>query len=130
MDSVINYKHIDEIKNRIPEIFYRALLGELISVFGVGFYLSYSSDGEVVYDFDSGTAGWAVAVYMACNKLDMMWLFEEWNSLPWYDSDTMDGEIEEELAKIVKARQDTKDDSYYLYLLSKMSADPITDKKG
>lgn len=131
MDSVIHYKHIEEVKQRIPEMFYLALLGELISIFGRNYYLSLSDDLETVYDFDSGTAGWAAAVYMTCKKLDMMWLFEEWSQLPWYDSDTLDGQIEEELTKIINDDSITAGaNSYYKYLISKMDSHQLIQQEG
>lgn len=130
MNDIIDHERIAEIKKRIPEMFYHALLGELISVFGIGFYHSYSDDGEIIYDFDSGTAGWTAALYMTCKKLDMMWLFEAWHSMAWYDSDTLDGEIEEELARVVKLRHSANANDYYLHALSEMNSDPLTNKKG
>ena len=119
MDSVINYDRVDAIKERIPKVFYYALFGELTSIFGPRHYvkLKYNSD---LYEFDSGTGGWFAAVYMTCKKLNLDWLYKEWVDLPWYDSDTLDGKIEEELSNLLEHDEFHCSQCYYQYVMNQI----------
>ena len=92
------YKIPDEIKSRIPAYFYYALGGEYVSVIGAD-ALTRDEDGYSRLDYDTGTAGYVAAFKAACAKLDMQWLAEYWDNLPWYESDMFDGEIAEEVTR-------------------------------
>lgn len=108
-----DYRIPDEIKSCIPDHFYYALVGELVSVFGC-FILrpldcsEYDDDGvriankdntytEPVYDLNLSTNSGSLAFFATCEKLHMMWLYNYWESLVWYESDIFDGEIENEI---------------------------------
>lgn len=53
---------------------------------------------------------------MTCKKLDIMWLWEYWNSLEWYDSDLFDGEIESAMLKHIE-EDESNANAYYLHLI-------------
>lgn len=104
--ELINYDKINGIKSRIPDEFYEALLGELVSIFGINFRENIT--------FDLCTSGGIAALFATCKKLDMLWLYEEWYRFLWYDSDILEERIESELSNIK-----TKD-KYYKYVLNEM----------
>lgn len=106
-----------EIKSKIPEYFYYAFGGELLSIFGKDFLTKDDSSGNYPLDFLSSTNGYSVAFDMTCRKLDMMWLKEYRDSLPYYDSDLFDGEIDEQVIRVFKKSKEAN--SYYLYLIGK-----------
>lgn len=118
MDSIINYDHINSIIARIPEMFYYALLGECVAMLGQNYY---TSNNEIEFDFDTGTAGWAAALYATCKKLDMEWLYNEWTLMPYYDSDTLDAQIEEKLICMLQ-NEHTGINPYYKHVLVKMTS--------
>lgn len=104
-----------EIKSKIPEYFYYAFGGELLSVFGKDF-LTKDDSGNYPLDFLSSSQGYSVAFDMTCKKLDMLWLKEYRDSLPWYDSDLFDGEIDEQTIRVFKKSKEAN--PYYLYLIA------------
>ena len=122
-----------EINDRIPEYFYYAMAGELVSIFGSWIlekqdYPEYDDDGNEIsgdpnvdasyYDLDSGTGGWFEAFRMTCKKLDMMWLMNYYKTLKWYDSDIFDGIIEDRIIEnyIEKDHIHVHANCYYKYL--------------
>ena len=58
---------------------------------------------------------------MTCRKLDMEWLLDYYDSLPWYDSDMFDGEIENMvISEFIEADEKPKSAKmYYQFLLKK-----------
>jgi len=129
------YKIPKEIYSRIPDYFYYAMAGELVSIFGPHIlekvdYPEYDNDGNEIsgdpdtdnsyYDLCSGTGGWNEAFEMTCKKLNMMWLNEYSNTLPWYDRDIFDGEIEYEIIERFCKKDHAEDhlNCYYKYLIS------------
>ncbi|MBR1471606.1 MAG: hypothetical protein IJ600_08200 [Lachnospiraceae bacterium] len=97
----IDYEVPEELLARIPLYFYQAMMGELISVFGFeqGKYMMTAQndtgkEGDEYFEMSAGSVGWADAFFMACKKLDMMWLWEYRNQLEWYESDVFDGKLE------------------------------------
>lgn len=129
-DSVhVEYDIPEDIKSRIPDCFYIAMVGELVSIFGINIfqkieYAEYDDNGEEIeasyYDLNSGTGGWHEAFKMTCRKLDMLWLIEYCRSLEWYDRDIFDGEIEGEIIKRCCEKDFGEDHAncYYKYLCS------------
>ena len=113
----VEYSIPDDIKSRIPDYFYYAMAGELVSVFGPD-VLKYEEEIDDYYLFSS-TTGWGLAFKMTCKKLDMDWLWEYWRTLEWYDSDIFDGEIETEIIERFCKKDHGKDGAncYYDYLL-------------
>ena len=112
------YKIPDEINERIPEYFYLGLGGELVSVFGAT-VLIRDEDGFSTIDYLSSTGGYVAAFETTCRKLDMMWLFEYWNTLEWYNSDIFDGEM---CCRVVDAfESDMSCNAYYKYLANKVN---------
>ena len=133
----IEYTIPKEIKNRIPDYFYYAMAGELVSVFGPYIleeqdYLEYDDEGNVIeplsdtpctyYNLNSSTGGWIEAFKETCRKLDMMWLVDYWRTLEWYDSDLFDGEIEDEIVErfCKKDHFQESGNCYYMYLCDKL----------
>lgn len=127
-----DYRIPEEIKSCIPDHFYYALIGELVSVFGC-FILQpldcpeYDDDGvriankdntytESVYDLNLSTNGGSLAFFATCKKLYMMWLYDYWNALDWDQGDLFDREIEEEIVNRVFKRNNSSFNSYYEYL--------------
>lgn len=70
-------KDFDKILSNIPDYFYPAFAGELVSVFGSEI-LEPSETGEVPLFYISGTTGWNAALRMTCKKLGIDWL------MSWY----------------------------------------------
>lgn len=118
--DINEYKIPADIKKRIPEYFYYALGGEYVSIHGKD-ALIRDENGFSALDYCSSTAGYVEALRATCQKLDMNWLFEYWNQLPWYQSDLFDGEIADEVMR----RFDNRDggSSYYQYLIHKNVAE-------
>lgn len=112
----VEYKIPEEIKSRIPDYFYYAMAGELVSIFGPYILKKFESQ----YDLDSGTGGWYEAFAMTCRKLNMAWLVEYWGNLPSYDSDIFDGLIEQEIIKRFCEKDHLQDHAncYYKYLVN------------
>lgn len=123
-----------EIDDHIPNYFYYAMAGELVSIFGPKIlekvdYPEYDDDGNQIpgdpnvdasyYDLYSGTGGWLAAFKMTCKKLDMMWLMEYREGLEWYDSDILDGIIEDRIIKNFIEKDHSQDHAncYYKYIL-------------
>ena len=121
-DVHVEYEIPKEISERIPNYFYIALAGELFSTFGYNSGLHMFTDsanlcsGEC-HDYDSGTGGWYAAFVMTCKKLDMLWLLEYYDKLPWYDSDTFDGIMEENIEKYFVKGNWGNWNPYYGYLI-------------
>lgn len=111
----IEYKIPEEIKEKIPDYFYLALGGELVSVFGCGIFSEYE-DGLCVLDYSTSTNGWDKAFRMTCKKLNLLWLPVYYDGLEWFESDLFDDEICQEV-KIVFRKKDSGTNSYYQYLL-------------
>lgn len=121
MESAVSFDDIrldqSEVLAKIPDYFFPAFLGELVSVFG-----TYILDKETISTFglNSGTAGWVFAFYQTCEKLDLGWLREHRDNLEWYDSDYFDGAIEEKcIEHCSKEARETHNGEYYQYLLEK-----------
>ena len=113
--GAFGYHIPDEIKEKIPEHFYYALGGELVSVFGKDL-LCEDEDGIVPLDYVGGTAGYVETLKTTCRKLGMEWLFVYWSGLEWYDSDLFDGEITDEVIRCFS--KEGNSNPYYKYLLS------------
>ena len=114
-DLILDYQIPCGIKEKIPEHFYYALGGELVSIFGKDVLL-LDEDGATRLDYVAGTAGYAEALRMTCRKLDMDWLFLYWSELPWDQSDLFDGEIVDEVVRCFD--QEGSANPYYKYLSS------------
>ena len=112
---MFDYTIPDEIKSRIPEYFYYALGGECVSIMGA-YALIRDEDGLSYLDYAAGTYGYVEAFRMTCKKLDMNWLFEYRDNLPWYQSDIFDGEISDEVIRRFDKEEYTN--AYYQYLIS------------
>ena len=115
MGRLLDYKIPNEIKCRIPNYFYIALIGELVSIFGEKI-LQPLDCGE--YNLESSTAGWHTAFVMTCKKLDMEWLLEYHKTLPTYvELDMFNGEIEKEVIKVLTNKElEHVANSYYKYV--------------
>ena len=120
----IKYNIPDDINSRIPNYFYYAMAGELVSIFGPTILqlIDYSEDGEdySYYDLDSGCSGWFMAFNATCHKLDMTWLMDYRKTLEWYDGDIFDGIIEDRIIEQFCEKDHTQDhcNCYYKYLVN------------
>lgn len=65
------YKIPEEILSKIPEYFWTAFAGELVSVFGPNIFEENTDDGLMGLDFLGGTSGWSAALEMTCRKLEL-----------------------------------------------------------
>lgn len=127
----VEYSIPKDIKDRIPDYFYFALAGELVSIFGTRIlgkneWVDFDDEGNELptltdedcsyYDLCSSTGGWVEAFIETCRKLDMIWLVDYWRTLEWYDSDIFDGEIETEVVKRFCESEMNPANCYYKYL--------------
>ena len=101
----LTYKIPEDILSKIPEYFWPAFAGEIVSVFGL--FTFNKVDGLYNLYFITGTTGWNAALKMTCRKLNMDWLYEYYNKLQWWESDMFDGEFEDLIiSKFVEADED------------------------
>ena len=117
----MNYKIPDDILAKIPEHFWPAFAGELVSVFGHDLFETYESkDGgtESGLYYIGGTAGWNVALKMTCWKLNIDWLYDYYYKLEWYDSDLFDYEIEC-LIESKFVNKNKRPNAYYKWIIDK-----------
>ncbi len=105
-----------EIKDKIPDYFYIAMAGELVSIFGIDVLDKYDCYELYAFEYHESTAGWVEAFKATCKKLSMNWLYDYWDKLEWYDSDWFDGEIGVGIANIMPMLGNHAN-SYYLYLI-------------
>ena len=108
-----NYTIPKTIKEKIPDYFYRAMLGELVSIFGIG--IVQRVDDYDKYHLNSGTSGWYQAFCATCRKLKMRWLITYYDDLECYESDIFDDEIEEEIIKQLEQKNVNNVSAYYQY---------------
>lgn len=89
-----DYKIPEEVLSKIPDGFYIRFIFELESAFG-----------EKIFDQAglsclSGTFGWRGALKSTCEAFDMMWLYDYYRGLKWWDVDRFD----DEFLELVKER--------------------------
>lgn len=106
-----------EIKDKIPDYFYIAMAGELVSIFGEDVLDKYDGYELYAFEYHESTAGWVAAFKATCKKLSMDWLYDYWDKLEWYDSDWFDGEIGNEIINILP-KIGNGSNSYYLHLVN------------
>lgn len=91
----IEYTMPSNIKSMLTLDFCVQFLKELHMIFGVGV-----ADTDMDYFvYQGGTGGWVEAFDSACRKLKYDDLCRYYHSLPWYDSDIFDGEMEDVLVE-------------------------------
>lgn len=117
-EDIFSYDVPKQIVDRIPEYFYYALGGECVSVFGINALIP-DDDGFYILNYCSGEAGWYRAFKATCIKLDMKWLLDYWNILPWYHSDIFDEWMADEVIRRFENFQSASASPYYLYLIEK-----------
>lgn len=117
--GLFEYSIPENIKSRIPDYFYYALGGEFVSIFGKD-ALIRDEDGVCLLDYSTNSTGYAVVLRMTCKKLDMDWLFDYWQQLPWHQSDAFDGELANEV--MMRFDKEETANPYYHYLLNKGKA--------
>ena len=115
-------KNFDNILSNIPDYFYPAFAGELVSVFGSE-VLEPSETGEVPLFYISGTTGWNAALRMACKKLGIDWLMSWYDKLEWFDSDDFDGELVEMIETKFLDNSSESNDSYYRWIIDHIGSD-------
>ena len=111
------YKIPKDIEEKIPNSFYIALGGELTSIFGLDVW--HVADGVRGADYIAGSAGVCYAIKMVCQKLNMMWLYDYYDQIPWYESDQFDGiVIDRAFGEVSKGCRLGYANPYYLYLVT------------
>lgn len=110
-----SHSTLDEIKEKIPDCFYYALGGELVSVFGTD-VLEKDVYGVSGLDFVAGTGGYTAAFLMACKKLGMDWLAKYYIGLTRHKSDQLDSEISDKVLKRFRTDMEEKN-TYYRFLI-------------
>lgn len=101
----LSYKIPEDIMAKIPEYFWAAIAGELVSIFGP--HALEKIDESYSLYFLTGTTGWNAALMMTCRKLDMNWLFEYYDKLQWWESDLFDSEFEDLIiSKFIEVKDD------------------------
>ena len=117
IDGHVEYEIPPEIDERIPDYFYIAMAGELCSVFGIDIFIKDEDDNYPLF-YVSSTGGWYEALKATCKKLDMKWFLDYWVTLEWYDSDVLDGYIEDRIIEEFIDNRDSRPNCYYKYLVS------------
>ena len=115
-------KNFDNILSNIPDYFYPAFAGELVSVFGSEI-LEPSETGEVPLFYISGTTGWNAALRMTCEKLGIDWLMSWYDELEWFDSDNFDGELVEMMETKFLDNSSESNNSYYRWIIDRIGSD-------
>ena len=115
-------KKFDKILSNIPDYFYPAFAGELVSVFGSEI-LDPSETGEVPLFYISGTTGWNAALRMTCKKLGIDWLMSWYDELEWFDSDNFDGELLEMTETKFLDNSSESNGSYYRWIIDHIGSD-------
>lgn len=110
------YNIPDDIISKIPDYFWPAIAGELCSVFGPDIFVKPEC-GMYGLFFISSTAGWNAALKVTCHKLDMMWLYEYYDKLQWWESDMFDGEIESLIVERFVEKDSANSNPYYLWII-------------
>ena len=124
INEFLEYEIPLEIKQKIPEYFYYAMGGELVSIFGIKVLIPEDANDEIneytVYgiDFVTPTSGWYEAFKATCKKLDLQWLLDYHKTLDWEKGDLFDDEIAQEIIKYFSLEPKNRANSYYLYLLN------------
>lgn len=128
IEDILDYKKLEALIARIPNEFYPAFLGTLVSIFG------YSAIEEIPeeiltkdsiaaeeklyrYNLEEGTCGWYTALKIAANLAECEWLIKEYDNLIWYDSDVFDDMIAKKLEKI----PDTSFNDFYKIVSEKLN---------
>ena len=102
----------------IPDAFYIAMAGELVSIFGTDI-IQPTEDGG--YDLQTSTAGWNAAFAATCDKLNMNELREFCRRRPYNQMDEINGEIEKGIIQIFlrKSHYEYAND-YYKYITERL----------
>ena len=79
----------------------------------------YVDQIDLILCMQGGTGGWAEAFKQTCKKLSMLWLWDYYRSLEWYDSDLFDGEIADGIIEKFFRNENHHCNSYYKYLIEK-----------
>lgn len=113
----MEYKIPEEILSKIPQHFWPAFAGELISTFGLMIFEKEEGTDLYALYYVSSTSGWNAALRVTCKKLEMKWLFDYYNGLEWWQSDMFDGEFEDLLIKNFVEAEDLPAATYYAWLI-------------
>lgn len=90
-DHEIVYSDAKALKEKLPDEFFGILLTKLVKIF------PNCLKPLIFYDLHSSSAGWHEALEETCNELKVNWVLDYWNAQPWYNSDILDGVIEDEI---------------------------------
>ena len=92
----ITTKTFEEVIAKIPCEFYPIMKSELAKVFGKKILNKKKRRG---YNLSPSTVGWFEALKNTCKQLDLMWLYDFSDSLPWDQSDEFDAMLEQEMIR-------------------------------
>lgn len=120
----MDYKIPEDILSKIPEYFYPAFAGELVSVFGRGIFEETDDMGRAL-NYHSGTNGWNVALKSTCHRLDIDWLYIYYDKLTWWESDMFDGEIEDLVISKFVENEEESTHAYYLWLFGNEETEEV-----
>lgn len=115
---------VEEFIALLPQHFYPAFLGELVSIFGPNIFEKYEDwDSDYGYDLESGTSGWYHAFKQACIKIGQKKLCDYYNQFELEDCDEIDDIICKHFDNL------TKEDyfSYFKSLFSEVQENMIND---
>lgn len=112
----MDYKIPADILTKIPQYFWPAFAGELVSTLGLAVFQK-DEDSQYGLYFLGSTFGWNAALRMTCEKLNMKWLFDYYDKLEWWQSDMFDGEFEDLLIKNFVESRDNPEHAYYSWLI-------------
>lgn len=105
-----------EIDSRIPEYFYIALAGELLSIFGLSVF-KYDETANPNILMVESSLGWATAMRMTCNKLKMDWLWDYYEGLDRQDLDMFDNTIGSRTLSALSKCSGSTTSPYYVYII-------------
>ena len=133
-----NHRFTDEVERLIPDYFYPAFAGELISVFGWKWaqtaFSAWSPDydeesdiaeslltpedySEPIYDLDSNSSGWAAALVSTFKRLKMIEIANLYLSFEWFEADLFNDIIEDRIVdRFINNGQ--YDNSYYGHIIN------------
>ena len=117
-----NYKIPKDILSEIPDHFWAAFAGELVSIFGVNVFDEDDDMGRVLFHISS-TNGWNMALKATCRKLGINWLYIYYDNLSVWDSDLFDGEIEDLVISKFVEDESNAVHVYYSWLFGKEEAE-------
>lgn len=103
---------------RLPEAFWAAFAGELVSVFGIDIFQRENGPQTCMsIECVTGTCGWHASLKAVCKRLWVEWFYEWYDSMDWIESDEFDCDLVDELKAHVMDSDDKSKHAYYEWLV-------------